>query len=72
MITQQNPDEVRSAKIAGVAVEMMNRWNQGKTNPSDMAVCGHDTSTGYEFFVERDGEIYNFTVTIDSPLKKVT
>jgi hypothetical protein len=43
----------------------MNRWNAGRTDPAQMAVMGHDTATGYEFCIERDGVTYTVTVARD-------
>lgn len=56
---------VRVAAIAAIGVELMNAWNRNKTDPSDMAVMGHDTSTGFEFVIERNGVTYNVDVRRD-------
>lgn len=67
MTNRQDPDQVRTAKLAALGVELMNSFNAGKTDPSLMAVCGHDTVTGYRFYVERDGETYAVSVNYDGP-----
>jgi len=58
-------EAARVASTAGIGVELMRAWNRGKTDPSNLALMGHDTSTGYEFCIERDGVTYVCTVTRD-------
>jgi len=48
----------RQASTASVGVDLMNAYNRGRTDPGEMAVLGHETMTGYEFCVERDGVTY--------------
>ena len=55
----------QAAGIARVGRELIEAFNHGKNDPSGMAVCGHDTKTGYEFYVERGGVTYTITVTRD-------
>lgn len=62
---RQDPEPVRQARIAEVAREMMDAYNHGKTDPSDMAVNGHDTDRGYVFFIERGGRTFRFTAELD-------
>jgi hypothetical protein len=47
----------RQGLIERVGADLMNAWNRGRTDPSDMAMLGHDTAAGYEFCIERDGAI---------------
>ena len=51
--------------MAQIGVELMNSFNHGKTDPSEMAMCGHDTMTGYEFNIERNGAVYTIAVRRD-------
>lgn len=62
---RQDPWPARRARIAEVAKEVMNGYNQSVTDPSVMAVNGHDTELGYEFFVERDGRTIRFTAQLE-------
>jgi len=48
----------RAAATASVGVDLMKAYNRALTDPSQMAAMGHDTSTGYEFCIERDGVTY--------------
>lgn len=61
-------EEVRAARaavMAQIGTELMNAFNHGKTDPSEMAMCGHDTMTGYEFNIERNGAVYTIAVRRD-------
>lgn len=58
-------DAARAAKLAQVGVELMNAYNHGKKDPSDMAVLGHDTTTGYEFYIEPGGDTVKVSITYD-------
>ena len=51
-------EAARAVRTAAVGVDLMNAYNHGKTDPGQMAVLGHDTMTGFEFCVERDGVTY--------------
>lgn len=51
--------------MAQIGVELMNTFNRDKTDPTEMAMCGHDTMTGYEFNVERGGAVYTVSVRRD-------
>ncbi len=62
--TRQDPEPVRAARIAEVAKRVMDRYNTWVDDPSDMAVNGHDTATGYEFFVQKDGRTIRFTAEL--------
>lgn len=63
--TRQDPWPVRRARIAEVAKDVMGGYNHNLTNPSVMAVNGHDTEKGYEFFIERDGRTFRFTAELE-------
>lgn len=67
-MARQDPDKVHAAKLAALGEELMYCWNTGKTDPSLMAVCGHDTPTGYRFYIERGGETCAVSVTYDTAL----
>jgi hypothetical protein len=58
-------DAANKARIAKVGVDLMNAYNRGKTDPSDMATLGHDTMTGYEFYIEEDGLVIKIDLTRD-------
>jgi hypothetical protein len=58
-------DAANKARIAKVGVDMMNAYNKRQKNPSDMATHGHDTATGYEFYVEGDGVVIKVDLTRD-------
>lgn len=58
-------DAARQGVIHDIGVELMNSFNRGKTDPSVMAMLGHDTMTGYEFTIERGGAVHTVTVTRD-------
>lgn len=55
----------RTATTAAIGAELMNAFNRDKTDPSAMSELGHETSTGFEFCIERDGVVYTVTVTRD-------
>lgn len=55
----------RNAVTAGIGTELMNAFNRDKTDPSGKAELGHETSTGFEFNIERDGVVYTITITRD-------
>jgi hypothetical protein len=55
----------RKATTAAIGAELINAFNQGWTDPSDMAGHGHETSTGFEFHLERDGVTYTIAVSRD-------
>lgn len=57
--------EARRGAIAAIGAELMNRWNAGRADPSQLAVTGHDTATGFGFCLERDGVTYTVAVTRD-------
>lgn len=48
-------DEVNRGLLASIGRDLMNGYNQDRTDPSGMAVLGHDTATGYEFALDRGG-----------------
>lgn len=52
---KKKADEVNRAALASIGRDLMNGYNRDRTDPSGMAVLGHDTTTGYEFVVEREG-----------------
>lgn len=57
-------DEAKRANLEQVGVDLMNAYNQGRTNPAWMAVNGHDTTTGYEFLIDHpSGEPVLVTLT---------
>jgi len=59
--------QARAARVAAtekIGRELMDRYNRGLTDPSLMAVNGHSTATGYEFFIDRDGSVHTITVTL--------
>lgn len=56
---------MRAAVMAEIGTELMNAFNHGKTDPSDMAMLGHDTATGFEFCIERNGATYTVSVSRD-------
>lgn len=57
-------DEAKRASLEQVGVDLMNAYNQGRTNPAWMAVNGHDTTTGYEFLIDHpSGEPVLVTLT---------
>ena len=58
-------DQANAHPIATIGIELMNAFNHGKTDPSDMAQMGHDTAMGYEFCVERNGVVYVVSVGRD-------
>lgn len=58
-------DSANAHAIRQLGVDLMNAFNRGKTDPSEMAVLGHDTMTGYEFCVERNGVVYVVSVGRD-------
>jgi hypothetical protein len=55
---RQDPDQVRKERIADIARQLMDAFNHARNDPSLMAVNGHDTHAGYEFFIERSGEVF--------------
>lgn len=55
-------DDTRAAATEAIGVELMVAFNRGKKDPSVMAELGHSTTTGFEFFIERDGVIHTVTV----------
>lgn len=61
----QRARRAQAAGIAKIGRELIDAFNRDKTDPSVMAVCGHDTMTGYEFSIERGGVAYTVTVTRD-------
>lgn len=62
----QAADTARRGRLERVGVDLMNAYNQGRTNPAWMAVNGHDTITGYEFLIGHpSGEDVLVTVTPD-------
>lgn len=58
-------DDTRAAATESIGRELMDKFNRGVTDPSDMAELGHSTITGFEFFIERDGVVHMVTVTRD-------
>ena len=58
-------DSLNAHAIAQLGTELMNAFNHGKTDPSDMAVLGHDMATGFEFCIERNGVTYVVSVARD-------
>jgi hypothetical protein len=68
---QRQRDMKRRAKAARqgflreVGVDLMNAWNHGKTDPSLMAEYGRDTTFGFAFNIERDGQAVKVEVTRD-------
>ena len=58
-------DSANAHAIAQLGTDLMNAFNHGKTDPSDMAILGHDTATGYEFCVERNGVVFIVSVARD-------
>ena len=54
---RQDPEPVRKERIAEVAKQVMAGYNHTLTDPLLMAVNGHDTDHGYEFFV-RTGRLH--------------
>jgi len=61
----QAAKQSRRAAIAAIGTELMKRWNTGTADPSLMACLGRDTTTGYEFCIERDGVVFTVAVTRD-------
>jgi len=61
----ERADQQRQAVIAGIGAELMTAFNRGKTDPAQMAMLGHDTATGFEFVIERNGEVYVWSGTRD-------
>lgn len=62
---EKRADQANAHAIHQLGVDLMNTFNHGKTDPSDMAVLGHDSMTGYEFCVERSGVVYVISVGRD-------
>lgn len=62
---EKRADQANAHAIATLGTELMNAFNHGKTDPSDMAQMGHDTAMGYEFCVERNGVVYVVSVGRD-------
>jgi hypothetical protein len=58
-------DAASHAVLASIGTDLMNAYNHGKTDPSDMAVMGHDSSRGYEFCIERGGRTAVVSVAWD-------
>jgi len=58
-------EAARIAVTADIGTELMVAFNRDKRDPSLMAELGHETSTGFEFCIERDGVVYIVTVTRD-------
>ena len=54
-----------SMRIAHVGVDLINAYNTGRTDPSMMAVLGHDTMSGYQFSIQKNGVTYRVEVTRD-------
>jgi hypothetical protein len=63
---KQRADEMNRAKLATIGHELMDAFNHTKKDPSQMAVNGHDTSHGYQFFIDRGGETIRITVDRDT------
>lgn len=61
-------DEVNRALLAAIGRDLMNGYNRGRTDPSGMAVLGHDTTFGYEFALDRDGRTAVVEIRWDSEL----
>ena len=65
---KQRADQARQGRLEQAGVDLMNAYNRGRTDPSHMAVNGHDTAPGYEFFIDSpSGETIRVTVGWDSP-----
>lgn len=62
---KRRADQAKQARIAKIGVDLMNSYNRGKTDPSDMATHGHDTMTGFEFYIERDGFVTRVALSRD-------
>jgi hypothetical protein len=52
---KKKADEVNRAVLASIGRDLMNGYNRVLSDPSGMAVLGHDTTTGYEFVLDREG-----------------
>lgn len=48
-------DAASQAVLARIGADLMTAYNWGRTDPSAMAVLGHDTARGWEFCIERGG-----------------
>jgi hypothetical protein len=68
---QRQRDMERRAKAARqgflheIGVDLMNAWNRDLHDPSLMAVMGHDTTFGFAFNIERDGQAVKVEVKRD-------
>jgi hypothetical protein len=58
-------DDARAAATEQVGKTLMDRYNRDLRDPSVMAVLGHSTMTGYEFFIEENGVVHTVTVSRD-------
>lgn len=57
--------DARNATTASIGRDLMDAWNRDKTDPSLMAVVGHDSTFGFEFCIERDGVTYTVEIRRD-------
>jgi hypothetical protein len=62
---KRKADEREATRIADVGKRLMQRYNRDLTDPTVMAVVGHDTTFGYQFFVQEDGVTYIVEVRRD-------
>lgn len=62
---RRRADQATQGIIAGVAHEMMSKFNRDKKDPADYASHGHDTARGFEFFIERHGMVIKVELSRD-------